>query len=55
MLNLFAATGHSNYAKCDRLYLTCLENIQTYIRNFVMVTTVFEGLTVYGLACQRTC
>ena len=58
MLNLFAATGHNNYAKSGRLYLqVMLELPLTHpwlYDKFVMGFTQFDDLIDIGQPSQRT-
>jgi hypothetical protein len=59
MLNLLAATGHNNYAKCARLYLQLMHDCRATTRGFTTnssVTSViqFVGRTDFGQIFQLT-
>ena len=55
MLNLFAAAGHMNYARCGRLYLQLMTDLpQTQTRLHEQFMSVLGVLSDSGLPYQLT-
>ena len=58
MINLFAATGHANYAKCGRLYVEMMTELPSthphVYEQFMGVHTLLGAVITSGVACQWT-
>ena len=57
MLNLFAATGHNNYAKSSRLYLQLMNDLPKSHNcsiNLCLTDILLEGSTNFGVASPQT-